>query len=161
MDWNQFDEQIRNYAEGDRLIPIAVGDLLNEAESIWGDKYLQAVDYFPLRKRHTVENWKSVCGSVPAEVRPNNVRMSQMDAVRALPHETQKGLLTWAAENGFGREEIIERMETEGLRIPRTGDAEKFIDAAIGKLQKALPISEGKTRESVKTALSVLEDARR
>ena len=76
------------------------------------------MNYFPEHKQQTINNWKSICHSVPKLVRPSGVRISQMDAVRTLPYPKQKEFLEWAVSTDAGREDIQERMRTEGLLIP-------------------------------------------
>jgi hypothetical protein len=161
MNWKEFDSKVYKLAQTDRLTPIQIGDLLNQGEAEFGEQYSQVLNYFPLRKHSTIANWKSICGSVPESIRPTGVRISQMDAVRTLELEQQKEYLSWAVTNDYGREEIQARMLTEGLLIPRRDDAEKFVEAAIKKLDRALPLADEKMGQAIKTAKSVLEDARR
>jgi hypothetical protein len=161
MDWKQFDAQIYKLAQTDRLTPIQVGDLLNKGESLFGEQYTQVLNYFPINKHSTIANWKSICGSVPESIRPTGVRISQMDAVRTLKVDKQKEYLLWAVTNNCGRDDIQARMLTEGLLIPRRDDAEKFVEAAIKKLDRALPLADEKMGQAIKMAKSVLEDARR
>jgi hypothetical protein len=159
MNWEQFDGEVRGFAEVDRINPIRIGDILNQGEELFGEEYAQVLNYFPENKHQTIANWKSICHSVPPTVRPVHVRISQMDAVRSLTYNQQKDYLEWASENDCGREEIQERMRTEGLLVPRTVDCGQLIECAIGKLEKALPIADAKKKPFIVTASEALREA--
>jgi hypothetical protein len=161
MNFEEFDSEVRGYAEVDRINPIRIGDILNEGEELFGEKYAQVFTYFPERKAQTITNWKSICRSVPKDVRPKGVRISQMDAVRTLQYSLQNEYLEWAVSNDLGREEILARMQTEGLLIPRTVDCAKLIECAIGKLDRALPIAGEKMKPFIVTASEALHEAMR
>jgi hypothetical protein len=158
MDWQTFDEKVKRLADTDRSTPIEIGDALNEGEEVFGEQFAQVLVYFPQHKSQTIINWKSICRSVPKDVRPIKVRISQMDAVRALTYPQQKVYLGWAVDNDYGREEIQERMQTEGLLIPRTVDCTQLVEAAIKKLDKALPFSAPKMKAAIELAVSALQD---
>lgn len=159
MDWQAYDDKVKRLADTDRSIPIEIGDALNEGEEVFGEQFAQVLVYFPQHKSQTIINWKSICRSVPQTVRPAKVRISQMDAVRALTFPKQKEYLEWAVSTDAGREEIQDRMQTEGLLIPRMVDCAQLVEAAIKKLDKALPLSAPKMKAAILTAVSVLEDA--
>jgi hypothetical protein len=161
MNFEEYDARVKKLADTDRDNPIEIGDALNEGEEIFGEQFAQVLVYFPQRKSQTIINWKSICRSVPKMVRPDKVRISQMDAVRTLNYVLQQEFLGWACANEFGREEIQARMQTEGLLIPRTVDAGKLVECAIGKLDKALPLSNPKMQAAIKLAVSALQDGMR
>ena len=161
MNFEEFDKEVRGYAEIDRINPIRIGDILNQGEELFGEKYAQVFTYFPERKAQTITNWKSICRSVPKDVRPKGVRISQMDAVRTLNYDMQHEFLEWACANDYGREEILSRMQTEGLLIPRAVDCAHLVEAAIKKLDKALPFSAPKMKAAIELAVSALQDGMR
>ena len=47
MNFEEFDSEVRGYAEVDRINPIRIGDILNEGEELFGEKYAQVFTYFP------------------------------------------------------------------------------------------------------------------
>jgi hypothetical protein len=161
MNWEDFDSEVKNLANQDRLTPIKIGDILNLGESEFGERYSQVLSYFPEHKSGTISNWKSICKMVPPSVRPNGTRMSQMEAVRTLSTKEQADYLEWAVAGGCGREGIIARMVSEGLRPAPAVDAEKLIEGAIQKLNRALPAATPKMQEAIKLAVGTLQDASR
>jgi hypothetical protein len=58
-----------------------------------------------------------------------------------------------------GREDIYARMEDEELRPKRIDDVEKYIKAAICKLEKALPIADARKKPFIIMASEALHEA--
>ncbi len=86
-----------------------IGDWINFGEAVYGERYAQAVDVTELSKE-TLINYAYVARSVPRSRRREELSFGTHAEVAPLEPSEQKKWLDAAAENGWTRAELRERL---------------------------------------------------
>lgn len=84
-----------------------VGDWINIGESLFGEKYAQALDDL-MFAYGTLRNYASICARIPLEVRNPKLKFHQAKHVAPLERHEQKRLLDTAAEYNMTGDDILE-----------------------------------------------------
>ena len=113
-----------------RMLPIWVGDLLNDAEAKWGEMYSQ---YLDMADYGTLRNWKWVMGAVPRERRVEGLTLTHLCRVASLPAREQARYLKKAAEEGLSAN-ALERLIREKHQLPGPSPPPEVLLECFGKL---------------------------
>jgi hypothetical protein len=175
--FEKMDDMARDLAECQRLTPIEIGDLLNEAERLYPEKWTQLTSYFPDKLSETLKKYKSVTSAVPIKVRPDHVRFSQLVAVRIFTDrpELQYSILDDAVKNNLGHDEIkvkyakeyhytsnqTETIQKElilnGQNLSELTGFSELYRMAIQLLEKMLSLAVGDKRHAIMGAIETLK----
>ena len=134
----EFIAACQKIATDEREEPIQCGDILNTCKERYGEAWTQAASYWPVNKRHTLQNRMSVCASVPKRVRPVGVRFSQMRVVAPFPEKEQQEYLLLAVEKDYGGEELADVIRVACGIDPQINEAEKLRERLLTIMDKLM-----------------------
>jgi hypothetical protein len=148
-DWTRILHNIGEFSESSRFW---LGDTLAFGADLFGEDHAQAVEGTPQElydvahritglKVPTLENYASLCRSVPLDVRRVELGFTVHEAVRALDRDEQVYWLNEAVVNGWDRETLRAeiRAAKKGEPVPEKGQQE-ILDRPVSLAQRALEV---------------------
>jgi len=145
--WTTILHNIGEFAESSRFW---LGDALAFGADLFGEDHAQAVEGTPQElydvahritglKVATLENYASLCRSVPLDVRRVELGFTIHEAVRALDREEQVYWLNEAVVNGWDRETLRAEIKKAKSGEPTQGQ-QTVIDRPASLAQRALEV---------------------
>ena len=112
------------YVFSHRQLPWYVGDMLNWAESAFGEAYPQLIlDALSDYEKNTLRNYKFVTAAIEPSIRRDDLFFSHHAEVASLATSDEKRFwLAQAVENGWTRDELRKAIRDSRLVTPEGGD---------------------------------------
>ncbi|HSE43693.1 MAG TPA: hypothetical protein VLA89_00030 [Gemmatimonadales bacterium] len=127
LTWDHFEDLARHFlAPIGRGYPWWVGDMLNMAEDVLGEKFAQLEAYFP-HSPQTLANYKSVAKHMPKS-RRRGLHLTVAAEVAYLPPKQRDELVDQAVKGDWKREEM-----REARRAVAIGDGRDVLPPASRK----------------------------
>lgn len=125
--WERYESICRFAGRLARASAWWVGDLINQGEALWGEKYAQAVDLTGLSP-DTLQNYSYVSRKIPFSSRRPDLSFGHHEAVAKFLPQEQEQWLDRAADEGLSRSQLREAIREDAAEEPR--DRPQLVDAA-------------------------------